>query len=76
MSLHAETWVRHTEHYLTAIDPALAALWRQAMLRAGYPSVSPAEALEAICADFLAGPSGPQGPVPGERRGKRRTNAS
>ena len=57
MSAQAETWVKHTLNYLGASDEALAALFLHAMARAGYPTVSAADALEAICADFLAGPS-------------------
>jgi hypothetical protein len=57
MSAQADTWVRHTLNYLGASDEALAALFLQTMERAGYPGVSAADALEAICADFLAGPS-------------------
>lgn len=57
MSVRAETWVKHSMHYLGAVDEALANLFLQAMERAGYPGVSAADALEAICADFLAGPS-------------------
>lgn len=57
MSQQAETWVKHTEAYLDGVDPSLVGVFRQAMGRAGYPQVSAAESLEAICADFLAGPS-------------------
>ena len=55
MSTQANTWVRHTLKYLGASDEHLADLFLQAMTRAGYPGVSAADAVEAICADFLAG---------------------
>lgn len=57
MSAQADTWMKHTMRYLGGSDEALAGVFLQAMERAGYPAVSAAEALEAICADFLAGPS-------------------
>lgn len=55
MSLQAETWMKHTCHYLDGVDAALTALFLEAMARAGYPGVTAPQALEAICADFLAG---------------------
>lgn len=55
MSLQADTWVRHTCHFLDGADPALGTLFRLALERAGYPEVSAVHAMEAICADFLAG---------------------
>ncbi len=54
-SAQGETWVRHTRNYLKGVDPLLVDVFIRAMRGAGYPSVSPALALEAICADFLAG---------------------
>lgn len=56
MSRQAKTWVAHTRRYLEGVDPPLAGVFMAAMTRAGYPGVSAADALEAICADFLAGP--------------------
>jgi hypothetical protein len=55
MSDQGETWYRHTLHYLRGIDPTLEILFEHAMLDAGYPKVAAGLALEAICADFLAG---------------------
>ncbi len=57
MSQQAETWVKHTVNYLGAVDEALADLFLQALERADYPRLSPAEAMENILADFLSGPS-------------------
>ncbi len=51
----ALAWYGHTFKYLGGIDPNLATVFTQAMQAAGYPGVSAAEAIEAICADFLAG---------------------
>ena len=56
MSAQSDAVVRHIAHYLGSIDPALADLFMHAIRDAGYPGVSAADALEAICADFLAGP--------------------
>ena len=50
---HGAAWMRHTEAYLK--DRDLIKVFRLAMKRAGFPEVSAAAALEAICADFLAG---------------------
>lgn len=55
MSQQGETWIAHTKHYLRGVDPALEGVFDQAMDVAGFPRVSAAEAMEAICADFLAG---------------------
>ena len=58
MSYQADAWVRHTQYYLIGTgDEALAEVFMRALMAAGYPTVSPAMALEAICADFLAGAS-------------------
>lgn len=53
MTPHGASWMRHTEAYLQ--ERALINVFRLAMRRAGFPEVSAAAALEAICADFLAG---------------------
>jgi len=50
---HGAAWMRHTEAYLQ--DRDLIKVFRLAMQRAGFPEVSAAAALEAICADFLSG---------------------
>ena len=57
MSAQADTWMRHTLNYLGAVDENLAAVFTHAMERAGYPETPAAEAIEFICAEFLAGPS-------------------
>jgi hypothetical protein len=57
MSYQGPSWYHHTVAYLKGVDPNLAEVFTQAMERAGFPEVNAAEALEAICADFLAGPS-------------------
>lgn len=54
---HGAAWMRHTEAYLQ--DRDLIRVFRLAMKRAGFPTVSAAWALEAICADFLAGTGRP-----------------
>lgn len=58
MSKQAETWLKHTRAYLQGSGGSdLVKVFDRALARADFPNVSPAEALEAVCADFLAGPN-------------------
>ncbi len=62
-SNQGETWVRHTRNYLKGVDPTLELVFMHAMRDAGYPQVAAALALEALCADFLAGFHPPRKPA-------------
>lgn len=55
MTPHGAAFMRHAEAYLHGVDPNLVTIFRKAMRAAGFPGVSAAAALEAICADFLSG---------------------